>query len=110
MTEVSSLQRRVKAVHAKTRYEDLAHSLLALEIAQHAMEETLEHTGLGGEIRRKSNRAAYQRVKGWLNIIRGVQTHGKQFLKTHFNEDLETALKALEIAHGSLQEVAERYE
>jgi hypothetical protein len=31
-------------------------------------------------------------------------------LKTHPGEDLETALKALEIAEGSLEEVVERYE
>jgi hypothetical protein len=35
---------------------------------------------------------------------------GGKFLKTHPSEDLETALKALEIAEGLLEEVAERYE
>jgi len=34
---------------------------------------------------------------------------GEKFLKTHPSEDLATALKVLEIAEGSLDEVAEHY-
>ncbi len=51
--EFERLQRQLQALHKKTGYEDLAHGVLALEIAEHTVEETLEHTGLGGEIRHK---------------------------------------------------------
>ena len=40
----------------------------------------------------------------------GLRAQGGKFLRTHPSEDLETALKALAIAEGSLQEVAEHYE
>jgi hypothetical protein len=40
----------------------------------------------------------------------GSASTGSKFLKTYPSEDLETALKALEIAEGSLEEVAEHYE
>jgi hypothetical protein len=42
--------------------------------------------------------------------VKGLREQGGKFLKTHPSEDLETALKALEIAEGSLEEVAEHYE
>jgi hypothetical protein len=42
--------------------------------------------------------------------VKGLRAQGSKFLKTHPSEDLETALKALEIAEGSLEEVAEHYE
>jgi RecB family endonuclease NucS len=44
--EFERLQRQLQALHKKTGYEDLAHGVLALEIAEHTVEETLEHTGL----------------------------------------------------------------
>jgi hypothetical protein len=74
------------------------------------VEATLEHTGLGGEIRHKSNPKAYRQAKQWHKIVKGLREQGGKFLKTHPSEDLETALKALEIAEGSLEEVAEHYE
>ena len=74
------------------------------------MEETLEHTGLGGEIRHKSNPEAYRQAKQWQKIVKDLRLQSGKFLKTHPSEDLETALKALEIAEGSLEEVAEHYE
>lgn len=74
------------------------------------MEETLEHTGLGGEIRHKSNPSAHRKAKQWQKIANGLRVQGGKFLRTHPSEDLETALKALEIAAGSLEEVAEHYE
>jgi hypothetical protein len=43
-------------------------------------------------------------------MVKGIKNQGYKFLKTHRSEDLETALKALEIAEGSLEEVAEHYE
>ncbi|HWO42365.1 MAG TPA: hypothetical protein VNO43_11240 [Candidatus Eisenbacteria bacterium] len=43
-------------------------------------------------------------------IVRALGIQGGKFLQRHRSEDLETALKALEIVEGSLEEVAERYE
>ena len=108
--ELRRLQKQLQAIHKKTGYEDLAHGVLALEIAEHTVEETLEHTGLGGEIKHKSNPKAYRQAKQWLQAVNDLQKQGKKFLHSHPSEDLETALKALAIAAGSLDEVAEHYE
>ena len=108
--EFERLQKQLQGIHKKTGYEDLAHGVLALEIAEHTVEETLEHTGLGGEIQHKRNPKAHQQAKQWHKIVKGLRLQGGKFLKTHPSEDLETALKALEIAEGSLEEVAEHYE
>jgi len=104
------LQKQLQVLHKKTGYEDLAHGVLALEIAEHSVEETLEHTGLGGEIQHKKNIKAHRQAMQWYKIVKELRVQGGKFLKTHPSEDLETALKALEIAEGSLDEVAERYE
>jgi hypothetical protein len=98
--EFKRLQKQLQAVHDKTGYENLEHGVLALQIAEHAVEETLEHTGLGGEIRHKSNPKAYHQAKQWQKIVKDLRVQGGKFLKTHPSEDLETALKALEIAEG----------
>ena len=110
MGELKRLQRRLQTMHDKTGYADLAHGVLALQIAEHTVEETLEHTGLGGEIQHTSNPKAHRQAKQWHKIVKGLKNQGGKFLKTHPSEDLETALKALEIAEGSLEEVAEHYE
>ena len=110
MGEFQQLQKQLQAIHNKTGYEDLGHGVLALQIAEHTVEETLEHTGLGGEIQRKPNPIAHRKAKQWHKIVNGLRVQGGKFLKTHPSEDLETALKALEIAAGSLEEVAEHYE
>ena len=110
MKEFKRLQKQLQVIHDKTGYEDLEHGVLALQIAEHTVEETLEHTGLGGEIQRKPNPAAHRRAKQWREIVKGLRAQGGKFLRTHPSEDLETALKALAIAEGSLQEVAEHYE
>jgi hypothetical protein len=110
MREFKRLQKRLQSIHDKTGYEDLGHGVLALQIAEHAVEETLEHTGLGGEIKHKPNPEAHRQAMQWQKIVKGLRIQGGKFLKTHPSEDLETALKALEIAEGSLEEVAERYE
>jgi hypothetical protein len=83
---------------------------LALQIAEHAVEKTLEYTGLGGKIQHKPDPKVHCQAKQWHKIVKGLRTQGAKFLKTHRSEDLETALKALEIAGGSFEEVAERYE
>jgi len=81
-----------------------------LQIAEHTVEETLEHTGLGGKIQHKPNPRAHRKAKQWRKIVKGLRRQGSKFLKTHPSEDLETALKALQIAEGSFEEVAEHYE
>lgn len=108
--EFKRLQKELQQIHEKTGYEDLGHGVLALQIAEHTVEETLEHTGLGGEIQHKPNPKAHRQAKQWYKIVKGLRAQGDKFLKTHPSEDLETALKALEIAEGSLEEVAEHYE
>src|ERR1043166_10055069 len=110
MRELKRQQKQLQQVHKKTGYEDLAHGVLALEIAEHTVEETLEHTGLGGEIQHKSNPKAHRQARQWHQIVKGLRAQGGKFLKTHPSEDLEAALKALEIAEGSLKEVSEHYE
>jgi hypothetical protein len=110
MRELRRLQTRLKTIHSKTGYEDLAHGVLALQIAEHTVEETLEHRGLSGQIERKANPKAHRRAKQWQKIVTDLRAQGGNFLKTHPSEDLETALKALEIAAGSLEEVTEHYE
>ena len=96
--ECKRLQKQLEAIHKKTGYEDLVHGALALEIAEHTVEETLEHTGLGGEIQHKRNPKAHRQAKQWHKIVKGLRLQGGKFRKTHPSEDLETALKALEIA------------
>jgi len=110
MREIKRLQKRLQSIHRKTAYEDLGHGVLALQIAEHTVEETLEHTGLGGEIQHKSNPKAHRQAEQWQKIVKNVRAQAGKFLKTHPSEDLATALKALEIAEGSLEEVAEHYE
>lgn len=110
MREINRLEKRLQSLHRKTGYEDLGHGVLALQIAEHTVEETLEHTGLGGEIQHKSSPKARRQAKQWQKTVKSLRSQGGKFLKTHPNEDLETALKALEIAEGSLEEVAEHYE
>ena len=110
MGEFEQLQKQLRAIHNKTGYEDLEHGVLALQIAEHTVEETLEHTGLGGEIEHKPNPKAHRQAKQWHKIVKDLRNQGGKFLRTHPSEDLETALKALEIAEGSLEEVAAHYE
>jgi hypothetical protein len=104
------LEKQLQALFKKTGYEDFEHGVLALQIAEHTVEETLEHTGLGGEIPRKPNPEAHRQAKEWHNTVMGLRAQATRFLKTHPSEDLATALKALAIAEGSLEEVAEHYE
>jgi hypothetical protein len=110
MGEFKQLQKQLRAIHNKTGYEDLEHGVLALQIAEHTVEETLEQTGLGGEIEHKPNPKAHRQAKQWHKIVKDLRNQGGKFLRTHPSEDLETALKALEIAEGSLEEVAAHYE
>jgi hypothetical protein len=79
--EFQRLQKKLKAIHRKTGYDDLAHGVLALEIADHTVEETLEHTGLGGEIQHKSNPKAHRQAKQWYKIVKGLKTKALNFWK-----------------------------
>lgn len=108
--EFKLMKRQLEVVHSKTGYEDLRHGVLALEIAEHTVEEALEHTGLGGEVRHQRNFKAHRQAKQWHKIVKGLRKQGRKFLKSHPSEDLATALKALAIAEGSLEEVVEHYE
>jgi hypothetical protein len=107
---VEQLRQRVQTVHQRTRYEDLEHADLGLQIVHHALEEVLEHTGQGGLIASTPDPEAHQQAEAWLGQVRRLQADATAFLGTHPSEDLETAIKALSIAEGSLHEVAERYE
>jgi len=107
---VERLRQQIQALYERTHYEDLEHAGLGLDIVEHAIEETLEHTGLGGQIPRQPDAAAHQHVERWLTQVQELRREAQTFLASHPNEDLETALKALAIAQGSLHEVAERYE
>jgi len=55
-----------------------------------------------------SSRLAVLRILSFYRLTERLRT-GKSF-KTHPSEDLETALKTLEIAELSFEEVAERHE
>jgi hypothetical protein len=108
--ELKRIQKQLQAIHQKTGYEDLQHRVLALQIAEHAVEKTLEYTGTGRKDSAQARPKVHRQAKQWHKIVKGLRTQGAKFLKTHRSEDLETALKALEIAGGSFEEVAERYE
>ena len=108
--QTARLRQRVTDLHKRTGYEDLEHAALGLEIVEHALEEVAEHTGLGGHIEGTHDAAAHQQAEGFVDQVRRLQEQARSFLSTHPSEDLETALKALTIAEGSLHEVAERYE
>lgn len=107
--EVESLQGRIRALHQQTGNEDLEHAALGLEIVHHALEEVAEHTGLSGHIEPTQDAAAHRQAEGWLSAVRNLRAEAESFLRSHSNEDLETAIRALTIAEGSLDEVAERY-
>lgn len=81
------LQKQLDNIHKKSGYEDLGQGVLTLQIAQHAVEETLEHTGLGGEIQRKPHPKAHRQAKQWQKIVKGLRAQGGKFLKTHPSED-----------------------
>ena len=110
IADVDALRRKVQALHQQTGNEDLEHADLGLQITRHAIGEVIEHTGLGGHIAGTPDRALHDRVSSWRKQVQEIKSAGEQMLAEHDNEDLETALKALEIADGSLHEVEERYE
>ena len=101
--ELKRIQKQLQAIHQKTGYEDLQHGVLALQIAEHAVEETLEYTGLGGKIQHKPDPKAHRQAKQWHKIVKGLHAQGAKFLKIHRSEDLETALKALEMRRGFIR-------
>jgi hypothetical protein len=108
--DVEALRARVQALLAETQYEDLEHADIGLQIVLHAIDETLEHKGLAGDIPHMPDAAAHEQAEGWLNDVKRIHAEASQMLSSRPNEDLETAIKALTVATGSLEEVAERYE
>ena len=110
MEETHRLIRDVRGLYEKTKYEDLEHAVLGLQIVDHALEEVEESKGKGGHIEAAPDAKAHRAAEGLLDSVEKIQKDAKALLKTHENEDLETAIKALEISKGSLEEVLERYE
>ena len=53
MKKLKRIQKRLQAIHAKTRYEDLEHG-------KHTVEESSNMPPLGGEIRYKRNLSAHR--------------------------------------------------
>src|ERR1700745_1713488 len=100
MGEFKQLQKQLRAIHNKTGYEDLEHGVLALQIAEHTVEETLEHTGLGGEIEHKPNPKAHRQAKQWHKIVKDLRNQGGKFLRTHRRKSSKSALKVLESSEG----------
>jgi hypothetical protein len=104
------LQQKLTVVYEKTDHQALQHGLLALQIAEHTVAETLKRRGLAGEIGHRRNYKAHRQARQWYKIVRGIKNQANKFRNSHPSEDLETALKALQIAQSSLEEVVERYE
>lgn len=107
--EIEGLRARIGEWHRRTKYEDFEHADMGLQIERHAIEEIMEHTGLGGHIEPVSDPEAHERAESWLADVRRLRDQARDFLSSRPSEDLETALKASSIAEGSLEEVAERY-
>jgi predicted nucleic acid-binding Zn-ribbon protein len=78
MEKFKRLQNKLQAMHKETGYEDLEHGVLALQIAEHAVEETLEHRGLSGEIQHKPNPKAHRQAKQWQKNHQGFANTGEQ--------------------------------
>lgn len=84
------LGKRLQVLQERTGYEDLEQGVLGLEIAEHAVNEALAHTGLSGELPRAPNPAAHRQALRWHKTVRAVRAQGAAFLRTHANEDLDT--------------------
>ena len=104
------MRQRVLALHRETLYEDLEHGAIGLDITGHAIGEVLEHLGLGGGIVPTHDGEAHRQAEAWRGDVQRLMAEAGALLRTHPNEDLDTAIKALMVAAGSLKEVAERYE
>ena len=116
-TELDQLQAATRELsdaigdyRTRTGYEDLDHALLALQLVTHAVTEVAEHTGLGGTMPRAPDPSAYQQARGLLDKLTELTDATRALHHTHPNDDSEAALTALQISHGSLTEVAERYQ
>lgn len=104
------LKSDVNKLSRKTQYEDLEHAELGLEIVEHALEEVAESKGKGGQIERVSDPGALKAAGNLRRGIEKLQSEARHLLKTHkSDEDLQTAIKAMEICKGSIEEVLERY-
>lgn len=99
----------VRGLYDRTSYEDLEHAVFGLQVVNHALEEVEENKGRSGHIEAISAPRAHRIASEMLRGVQKLQREAKGLLKTHPNEDLGTAIKALEIAKGSLEEVIEKY-
>ena len=109
MKETEKLMQDIRRIYAKTNYEDLEHAVIGLEIVKHALGEVEENKGMGGRIEPVSDSKAHLAAKKLLDGVTKLQRESSELLRTHANEDLETAVKALGISKGSLEEVLARY-
>jgi hypothetical protein len=109
-TKTRELSATISVYARQTGYEDLDHAVLALNIVTHALNEVAEHTGLGGTLPRTPDPAAHEQARALLAGLADLTAAVRALHTTHPNDDSEAALTALEITHGSLTEVAERYE
>lgn len=108
--KLEELRGGVLELYKSTKDEDLEHADLGLQIVKHAFQEVLEGKGKGGHIEAISDARAHGLAGGFLVAVEKLEEEAKSLLKTHKDdEDLETAIKALEISKGSFQEVLERY-
>lgn len=108
--DLRRLRARVQQLADSSGYEDLDHALLGLGIVDHALHEVEEHAGLGGEISRTPDAALHGRAGELAARLEQLRADAAGFGAEHPNEDLDTAITALDIAKGSLEEVVERYE
>lgn len=111
MAATRALAAQITALHEATPpNEDFGHALLALEIVRHALHEVEEHRGLGGTMPHTPHPEHFQAARALAEELSAVRTRAEQLFAATHQEDLETALRALTLAQGSLAEVLEQYE
>lgn len=110
MDRVDALREAIDTLHRETGYEDLEHALLALSIVGHALHEVEEQKGLGGSMPSTPDPHRFHLTQDLLRRVQDVRTDAQTLLAQGHQEDLATAIQALDLATGSLHEVAEQYE
>jgi hypothetical protein len=110
MDRVDALREAIDTLHRETGYDDLEHAGLALSIVRHALHEVEEQKGLGGSVPSTPDPHRFQLTQDLLHRVQDIRTDAQHLLAQGHQEDLATAIQALDLAAGSLQEVAEQYE
>jgi hypothetical protein len=108
--DIEHLSAVILALVNETHYNDLEHAVLGLQIVDHALGEAALDSGLGGHMEHTPDQALHGQASDLASRLETLSKDASAFLLAHPNEDLETAVTALEIAEGSLEEVVERYE